>query len=154
MQQIGDRLLAALQLGQITQRLQNPRAQFASAHRGDRAIQHSKQARVPRAARFNQLKIGLRSGIEHDVIRGRVAAQRRKVIDFAPKLMFQIMNNCSSGGDRLEHLRAAKSVERFDLEMLAQSENRLFRQKRVTIVAKRASDLVEVMLLLIADEEF
>src|SRR5439155_24052590 len=112
------------------------------------------QLRVPRAPRLNQRTIGLRSGIEHDVIRGRVPAQRRKVLDFAPKLMFQIMHNCPSGGDRLEHLRAAKSVARLDLEMLAQSENRLFRQKRVTIVAKRASDLVEVMLLLIADEEF
>jgi hypothetical protein len=57
----------------------------------------------------------------------RIAVQRREVIDFTPKLMFQIMNDCSGGGDGLGHLCAAETVERFNFEMLAQSENRLLR---------------------------
>ena len=43
-------------------------AQFAPAHRRDRSIQRGEQARVPRAARFDQFEIGLRSGIEHDIV--------------------------------------------------------------------------------------
>ena len=93
-------------------------------------------------------------GIERNVIGRRIASQRREMIDFAPKLVPQVMNDRPRGSDGLWHLGAAESVERFDFEMLAQGEHRLFRQKRVAVVAKHASDLVEIMLLLIADEEF
>ena len=47
----------------------------------------AQQTRVARAARFDQLEIRLRGGIEQDVIRRRIAAQRREMVDFAPQLM-------------------------------------------------------------------
>src|SRR4029453_6257237 len=64
------------------------------------------------------------------------------------------MDDCACGGDRLGHMRAAKSVERFDLEMLAQSENRLLRQKRITVVPKHTDNAFELPLLLVTDEKF
>src|SRR5438105_12282214 len=64
LQEIGNHLLAASELGQLAQRLQYPGAQLACAHRCDRSVQNRKQADVARAARFNQLEIGLRCGIE------------------------------------------------------------------------------------------
>ena len=87
LQKIGDHLLASLQFSEITQRLQNPRAQFACAHGRDGAIKHTQQTRVARAARFDQLKVGLCGGVEQDVIRRRIAAQRSEMVDFAPQLM-------------------------------------------------------------------
>ena len=45
------------------------------------------QTRVARTARFDQLKIGLCRGVEQDVIRRRIAAQRSEMVDFAPQLM-------------------------------------------------------------------
>jgi len=55
------------------------------------------------------------------------------------------MNHRSRSGDRLRHLGAAKSVERFNSEMFAQSEDCLFRQKRVTVVLKRAIDFADTL---------
>jgi hypothetical protein len=50
-------------------------------------------------------------------------------------------------------LPAAKSLERFDLEVFAQGKDCLFGQKRVAVVAKRIRDFLELLLLLIADEK-
>ena len=111
MQQIRDHLLAVFQLRQIAQRLQNPRAQFAPAHRRDCAIEHCEQAGVPHAARFNQLEVGLRGGVEHNVMRRRIAAQCGEMIDVSPKLVLQVMNDGTGGGDGRRHLRAAETVE-------------------------------------------
>src|SRR5438128_6912064 len=75
------------------------------------------------------------------------------MIDLAPELVLQIMDNRARGGDGLRHLPAAKSVKRFDLEVFAQGEDCLFRQKRIAVVAKRIRDFLELLLLLIADEK-
>src|SRR5437879_9731447 len=75
------------------------------------------------------------------------------MIDLAPELVLQIMDNRSRGGDGLRHLPAAKSVERCVLEVFAQGEDCLFGQKRVTVVAKRIRDFLELLLLLIGDEK-
>ena len=56
------------------------------------------------------------------------------------------MNDRPGRGDRRRHLRAPEAIERFDLEMLAQSEARLFRQKRVTVVFERVIDFAESAL--------
>src|SRR4029453_2020487 len=64
------------------------------------------------------------------------------------------MDDCSSGGDCLGHLRAAETVKRFNFEMLAQRENRLLRQKRITVVPKHPGNVGELLLLLIADQNF
>ncbi|PYL77812.1 MAG: hypothetical protein DMF26_02750 [Verrucomicrobia bacterium] len=68
-------MLASLQFRDITQRLQNPRAQFARAHWRLCSIQNGEQACVLCTARFNQLKVGLCGGVEKDVLRRCVAAQ-------------------------------------------------------------------------------
>src|SRR2546430_9248708 len=60
-------------------------------------------------ARFNQIEIALGGRIEQDVIRRRIAAQRGQMIDLAPELVLQIMDNRARGGDGLRHLPAAKS---------------------------------------------
>jgi len=57
------------------------------------------------------------------------------------------MHHRSRSGDRLRHLGAAKSVERPNFEMFAQSEDCLFRQKRVTVVFKRVIDFADLLLL-------
>src|SRR5437762_12687812 len=75
------------------------------------------------------------------------------MIDLAPELVLQIVDNRARGGDGLRHLPAAKSVERFDFKMFAQGEDCLFGQKRVAVVAKRIRDFLELLLLLIADEK-
>ena len=75
------------------------------------------------------------------------------MIDLAPELVLQIMDNRARGGDGLRHLPAAKSVERLGLEVFAQGENCLFGQKRVAVVAKRIRNFLELLLLLIADEK-
>src|SRR5438094_9136763 len=76
------------------------------------------------------------------------------MINLAPKLMFQIMNDRARSRYRLQHLRAAKSIQRFDFEVLAQSKDCLFWQKRVAVVAKRILNFLKLLLLLVADEKF
>src|SRR5437773_11188702 len=76
------------------------------------------------------------------------------MINLAPKLMFQIMNDRARSRYSLQHLRAAKSIQRFDFEVLAQSKDCLFWQKRVAVVAKRILNFLKLLLLLIADEKF
>ena len=61
----------------------------------------------------------MRGSIEHDVLSGRIAPQRGEMIDFAPKLVLQIMNNRARSGDCLRHLPTPESVQRFDFEMFA-----------------------------------
>ena len=41
------------------------------------------------------------------------------MIDFAPQLVLQVMHDCARGCDRLRHLPAAETIERFYLKMLA-----------------------------------
>ena len=73
MQQIRDHLLSAIQFVQITQGLQNPVAQFSSAHRRDRTVEHGEQAGIAGAAGFDQIEIYLRGGVQHHVIMRRLA---------------------------------------------------------------------------------
>src|SRR5436305_817611 len=75
------------------------------------------------------------------------------MINLAPKLMFQIMNDRARSRYSLQHLRAAKSIQRFDFEVLAQSKDCLFWQKRVAVVAKRILNFLKLLLLLVADEK-
>ena len=72
---LADHFLGSLQFSEVTERLQNPRAQFACAHRRYGPVKHTQQTRVACTARVDQLKIGLCGGIEQDVIRRRIAAQ-------------------------------------------------------------------------------
>ena len=153
LQKIGNHLLAAAELGQITERLQNPGAQFARPHRRHRSIENRKQTGVARASGFDQFEIGLRRCIEQHIIARCIAPQRTKMIDFAAKLVLQVMNNCACGGDRLRHLRAAKTVQRFYLEMFAQGEARVFRQERIAVVLDRVIDLAQRLFLLGADQQ-
>src|SRR6202011_194318 len=113
--------------------------------------EHRKQTRVPAAARVDQLKIYLRCRIERDKLRKVVATQRRQMIDLPPELMFQIMDDRASRADRGRHLRAAETVERFGFEMLAQCERGLFRQERITVVAKCVFELAQLLLLFLRD---
>src|SRR5882724_3056209 len=76
------------------------------------------------------------------------------MVDLSPKLMFQVMNNCPCSCYRLQHLRAAKSIQRFGFEMLAQREDRLFWQKGVAVIAKRTRDFRKLLLLIITNEKF
>ena len=64
------------------------------------------------------------------------------MVDFAPQLMFQVMHDRSGRSDRRGHLRATESIERFGLEMFAQSE---------AVVFQRVVDLTDVRFLLRAD---
>ena len=74
------------------------------------------------------------------------------MIDFAPELVFEVVNDCTGCGYCLGHLRAAKSVERFDFEMFAQREDCLFWQKRVAVILKCLIDLTDLFLLFRADQ--
>ena len=75
------------------------------------------------------------------------------MIDFSPKLMLEIMHDRPGGGDRGRHLCATESIKRFCFEMLAQSERRLLRQKRITVIAERVIELAKFLLLLIAHQQ-
>ena len=152
MQEVRNQLLTALQFQQVAQRLQNPCPQLPSAHWRDRSIECRQQAGVATAPRFDQFEVCLRRGIEHHAIRRRIAAQRREMVDFAPELVLQVMDNRTGRADRCRHLRATEPVERFDLEMLAQRETRLLRQKRVGVASQRVVDLGELISLLVADQ--
>ena len=153
MQQIGDHLLTAFELRQIPERLQNPRAQFARAHRRDSSIEHGEQACVPIISGFDQLEVGLRCGIEHHEFRRRITAQRSEMIDLSPHLMLEVMNDRAGRADRRRHLRATETIERFDFKMFAQSETRVLGEKRVIVVGHCAFDLRKLLLLPIADQQ-
>src|SRR5581483_7663000 len=92
--------------------------------------------------------------VEHDVFRRSIAPQRCEMVDVTPELVLQIMNDCTGGGDRLGHLAATKSVQRFRFEMLAQGEDRLLRQERVAVVLKRMIGLAKLIFLFGTDEQF
>src|SRR6476469_10990774 len=64
------------------------------------------------------------------------------------------MHDCPGGSDSRGHLRAPEAVERFDLEMFAQSENCLFWQKRITVVFERVIDFAGLRFLFRADQQF
>src|SRR5947207_7905814 len=53
----------------------------------------------------------------------------------------------------LAHLRAAKSVERFDPEMFAQREDCLFGQKRVAVVLQYVINFAHLLFLFRADQQ-
>src|SRR6266508_5141125 len=76
------------------------------------------------------------------------------MVDVTPKLVLQIMNDCTRRSDGPRHLAAAKSVQRFRFEMLAQGEDRLLRQERVAVVLKRMMDLAKLVFLFGAYEQF
>ncbi len=60
-----DHLLARAERREIAERMQNPVAQFARAHRRDGAVERAEQAGVaPAAARVHELEIRLRCGID------------------------------------------------------------------------------------------
>ena len=64
------------------------------------------------------------------------------------------MHDRAGRSDRRGHVRAAEAVERFDLEMFAQGEGRLFRQKRVAVVFERVIDFAGLRFLFRADQQF
>ncbi len=64
------------------------------------------------------------------------------------------MNDRTGSRHCLRHLRATKSVERFDLEMFAQREDRLLGQKRVAVILERVIDFADFLLLFQADQQF
>ena len=66
--------------------------------------------------------------------------------------MFQVMHDRACGGDRRRHVGATETVERFDLEMLAQSETRVLWQKSVIVVGQRAIEFAKLVLLVVADQ--
>ena len=153
-QQIGDQLLAAFELVEIAQRLQNPAPQFPSAHRRDRAIERREQAHVPRAARFDQLEVHLRGGVEHHEIVPRIATQRRQVVHLPPQLLLQVMDDRAGRTDRRRHFGATKTVQRFDPEMFAQGKAGVIGQEREVVVSQRPRDLAELVHLPFAHQNF
>ena len=62
------------------------------------------------------------------------------------------MNDRAGGADCGRHISAAEAVKRFDAEMLAQSETRMFGEKGKIIVSQRAFDLSELRALTFADQ--
>ncbi len=104
-------------------------------------------------ARFDQFEVYLGRGIEQDEVVPSIAPERRKMVHFPPELLLQIMDDRARGADRGRHLGAAEAIERFDAEMLAQSEARMFRQKGEIIVGKRPLDLSELRVLAFADQQ-
>ena len=66
------------------------------------------------------------------------------MIDFAAQLVFQIMHDCACRRNGGRHLLAAKSVERLNLEMLAQCEDCLFQQKRIAVVFQRVIEFADL----------
>ena len=153
-QQIRDHLLAALQLRQIAQRLQNPGAQFPAAHGSHSPVERGEQAHVSRAAGFHQLEIHLRGRIEQHVVVPRVATQGREMIHFPPQLLLQIMNDRARRADRCRHVAATETIERFDAKMLAQREARVVRQEGKVVISEHALDLSELRVLPFAHQHF
>ena len=74
------------------------------------------------------------------------------MIDLPPKLMLQVMNDRASSRHCLRHLRAAESIQRFDLEMFAQRKDCLFRQKRVAVILKCVIEFADLLFLFRADQ--
>src|SRR6266566_5438577 len=64
------------------------------------------------------------------------------------------MDDRPSRSDRRGHLPATEAVERFDLEMFAQGEDCLFRQKRIAVVFERVIDFASLRFLFRADQQF
>ena len=62
------------------------------------------------------------------------------MIDLSPKLMLQVMNDCARGRDCLRHVRATKTVQLFNLKMLAQREARVLGQKGIAVILDRVID--------------
>ena len=151
-QQIGDHLLAPFQFDEISQRLQNPCPQLSPAHRSDGSVERGQQTGVACSPRLDQLEIHLRRGIEHDVIISCVATQGGQVVHLPPQLLLQIMNDGARGADRRRHVGAPEPVERFNTEMLAQSEARMLRQKCEIVVGKSAFDFPELRALPLAHQ--
>ena len=154
LQKIRDQLLAALDFGQVPQRLQNPGSQLSSSHRGQGPVEHGQQTGVAGASRIDQLQIGLGGGVESNEFRGAVASERSKMIDFAPELVFQIMDDRAGRGGGGSHFAAAETVQRLGLEMLAQREERLLRQKSVAVVSDAMIKIAERFGLSVADQNF
>src|SRR5215831_1667924 len=64
------------------------------------------------------------------------------------------MHDRPGRSDCRRHLPASEAVEGFDLEMLAQGENCLFWEKRVTVVFERVIDFTDLRFLFRADQQF
>ena len=88
------------------------------------------------------------------MLRRRIAAQGRQVIDLSPQLMLEVMDHGARRRDRLAHLAATESVERFDAKMLAERERRLVGKEGVAVMRQRAFQLGEKLLLGIAHQQF
>src|SRR5262249_61535817 len=85
---------------------------------------------------------------------GRGAPQRGEMLSLPPKLFLKIMNDPPRRSNRLQHLSAAESIQRFRFEMLAQRKDRLLWQECVAVIFDRMIDLAKVVLLFGTNEEF
>src|SRR5215475_7502806 len=64
------------------------------------------------------------------------------------------MHDCPGCRDRRQHLCATEAVERFDLEMFAQSESCSLWQKRIAVVLERVIHFAGLRFLFRADQQF
>jgi hypothetical protein len=64
------------------------------------------------------------------------------------------MNDRARRPNRRRHVAAAKTIERFHPEMLAQSETRVVREESEVVIRESAFDLSELRVLPLAHQDF
>ena len=103
------------------QRLAEPVAQPAGAHRGDRAVERAVEAGLARrvgGARFEDFQIAQGDRIQRHEIRALIEGQACQGRDVAPQMLCQVMNHRSRRPHRRRAVLQPKTVQRGHFEML------------------------------------
>ena len=76
------------------------------------------------------------------------------MIDFSPKLVLQVMDDRAGRRNRRRHFAATKAIKRLGFEVFAEGEDRLLRQKGVAVVLQALSQVLQLVRLGVANQQF
>ena len=116
----GDEVLAVGDGGEIAERVEDPFAEQAGAHRSEGAVDGAAEAGAFRAAGFDEFEVGLGDGVEEEVGCGVPGFRGREVLCVAAEAAGDVMEEGASGTGAMREIGAAEAVEGLHAEVVAE----------------------------------
>ena len=96
---------------EIAERVEDPVAELAGAHRSRSAIEDAEEGVLFSGAGFDEVEVGLGGRVDEDVVGGIADRESAEVIAVATKLVGEVMHHATSSGKGGGHAGAAEAVE-------------------------------------------
>ena len=96
---------------EIAERVEDPVAELAGSHRGGSSIENTEEGMLFSGSGFDEVKVGLGSRVDEDVVGGIANREAAEVVAVSTKLVGEVVHHAAGCGEGGGHAGTAEAVE-------------------------------------------